>query len=314
MKQSTEVEDHHYYDAALQMYVLAGAGLNVTKVAIVHIDNSYTRRGDLEVQKLFKVVDITANVQEMQPNIASEIADMRAMLSEEMPVIDIGPHCEKPYPCDFKGHCWSHIPEDSVFDLRESAGVNKFELYGKGIVRQADIPLDILNKKQRQQVESTLKQCDSLDKVEVRKFLDSLWYPLCFLDFETVFPAIPLFDGLRPYQQMPFQYSLHIQMSAGAELQQDGFLAQPGVDPREELTSRLLEKIPEGACVIAWNQSFEKGILAEPGGALSRARAAHRAATRSFSRPIVAISRPFRVPLAAKGLPDAQGRSADPCP
>lgn len=260
VKESTEVKEVHRFDAALQLYVLGGAGLDVAKVAILHIDNTYVRRGDLEVQRLFAVADITDQAREMQPYIPAEIADLRAMLAEGMPAIDIGPHCSNPYDCDFHGHCWQHVPEDSVFDLRER-GADKFALYGRGIVRQADIPLDILNAKQRQQVEATLQQCDSLDKAEVRKFLDSIWYPLCYLDFETVFPAIPHFDGLRPYQQMPFQYSLHTQVSPGAELQHHEFLAQPGVDPRAELTETLLEQIPEDACLIAWNQKFEMGIL-----------------------------------------------------
>ena len=96
----------------------------------------------------------------------------------------------------------------------------------------------------------------------MREFLGTLAHPLCYLDFETVFPAIPPFDGLRPYQQMPFQYSLHIQRSAGAALEHHEYLAQPGVDPRKDLTDRLLAEIPEGACIIAWNQKFEKSILA----------------------------------------------------
>lgn len=262
VKNSTEVKNVHYSDAALQLSVLTGAGLDVKKVAIVHVDNSYVRRGAIDVQKLFTIADVTADVRDMQANIPAEIADMRAMLAEAMPAIDIGPQCSDPYDCDFHGHCWQHVPEDSVFDLRER-GVDKFALYGKGIVRQADIPLDILNRKQRQQVESTLKQCDSLDREAVREFLGSLWFPLCYLDFETVFPAIPPFDGLRPYQQMPFQYSLHIQASPGAELQHHEFLAQPGVDPRAELAGRLLEQIPEGGCLIAWNQKFEKSILGD---------------------------------------------------
>jgi hypothetical protein len=260
VKGSAEVKEVHYRDAALQLHVVAGAGLPVAKVAIVHIDNTYVRCGDLEVQKVFAVEDVTKEVREMQANVAAEIAELRAMLAEAMPAIDIGPRCSDPYDCDFHGHCWQHIPEDSVFDLRER-GVDKFALYGKGIVHQRDIPLDILNAKQRQQIEATLNRCDSLDKAEVRRFLGELWHPLCYLDFETVFPAIPPFDGLRPYQQMPFQYSLHVQASPGAELQHHEFLAEPGVDPREKLTERLLAQIPDGACIIAWNQSFEMGIL-----------------------------------------------------
>jgi hypothetical protein len=262
VKESTDVRDYHYDDAAVQLHVLAGAGLDVQKVAIVHINNKYTRRGEIEAKKLFKIVDVTDKVRGMQAEIPAKIAAMRAMLAEAMPAIDIGPHCSDPYDCDFHGHCWQHVPEDSVFDLRER-GVDKFELYAKGVVHQADIPLELLNRKQRHQVESTLKQCDTLDKKGAREFLDGLWYPLCFLDFETVMPAIPLFDESHPYQQIPFQYSLDVQASEGAALEHHEFLAQPGVDPREELAERLLAQIPKGACVIAWNQTFEKRILKE---------------------------------------------------
>lgn len=290
VKASTAVKDVHYYDAALQHHVVCGAGIDVAKVAIVHIDNSYTRRGDLDVQKLFTAADITGDVREMQAKIPGEIADLRAMLAEGMPAVDIGPHCEKPYDCDFRGHCWQHIPEDSVFHLREK-GVNKFDLYARGIIRQADIPRDILNAKQRQQVESTLNQCDSFEKEEVREFLDSLRYPLCFLDFETVDPAIPLFDGSRPYQKIPFQYSLDIQMGEGAELRHHEFLAQPGVDPREELTDRLLEQIPEGACIIAWNQKFEKGVLEDLGGHLPQHAPRIKSMLEAFRDPMTLFRR-----------------------
>lgn len=262
VKESTAVKDVHLHDAALQHHVLVGAGLDVAQAAIVHIDTGYTRRGDIEVRRLFTVADITGVVRELQAGIPDEIAGLRAMLRREMPVIDIGPQCDDPYPCDFKGHCWSHIPEDSVFDLRER-GVNKFDLYGRGIIRQEDIPLDILNPRQRLQVESTRGRRDFLDQARVREFLDALWYPLCFLDFETVNPAIPLFDESRPYQKIPFQYSLEVRMGEGAPLRHHEFLAPDGADPRDELTGRLLEQIPDGACIVAWNQGFEKSVLGE---------------------------------------------------
>lgn len=263
VKGAAEVKEHYYFDAAIQLFVLAGAGLKIAKVAIVYVDNRYTRRGDIEVQKLFKIVDVTAEVREMQPNIAPELADMRAMLAEEMPAIDIGPHCSDPYDCAFHSHCWQHIPEDSVFTVGRLYASKQFDLYRQGIVRQSDIPANMLSEKQRHQVESTLKQSDTLKKKEVRQFLDALRYPLCYLDFETVNPAIPLFDESRPFQLIPFQYSLHVQPSEGAALVHHEFLARPGVDPREELTRTLLEQIPEGASVIAWYESFEKSRLRE---------------------------------------------------
>lgn len=260
VKGSTGVKDVHIFDAAVQYRVLTGAGLEVSKVSVVHVNNTYIRYGELDIRQLFSILDITGQAQELQEVITDELAAQRIMLAADMPRIDIGKQCEHPYPCDFMGHCWQHIPEDSVFDLR-GRGANKFLLYYQGIIRQSDIPLDMLNCRQRLQVESTLNQRDHIDKKAVRKFVNGLWYPLCFLDFETFMEAIPPFDGCCPYQQIPFQYSLHIQETADSDLKHYAYLAEPGKDPRRELLDTLLERIPEGACIIAWNQSFEIGVL-----------------------------------------------------
>jgi hypothetical protein len=139
----------------------------------------------------------------------------------------------------------------------------KFDLYRQGIVHQSDIPPNKLSEKQRHQVDSTLKQCDTLEKDDVRRFFNALRYPICYLDFETVNPAIPLFDESRPFQIIPVQYSLHVQPSEGAALVHHEFLAQPGIDPREQLTEMLLGQIPADASVIAWYASFEKARLRE---------------------------------------------------
>jgi pimeloyl-ACP methyl ester carboxylesterase len=260
VKGSTTLKDVYVFDAAIQYHALTGAGLDVSKVSIVHVNNSYTRYGDLDIRQLFTIKEITGQVQKLQSLVLDEVAAQRAMLTGEMPAIDIGKQCDYPYHCDFHGHCWQRIPEDSVFDLRDR-GVNKFSLYRQGIIRQSDIPLEMLNSRQRFQMESTINQQDHLDEMKVKKFLDSLWYPLCFLDFETVNPAVPSFDGCRPYEKMPFQYSLHIQDSADAGLRHFEYLTEPGIDPRAELLDTLLERIPETACIIAWNQSFEISVL-----------------------------------------------------
>ena len=260
VKGSTELKAVYIFDAAIQYHALIGAGLDICKVSIVHINNGYTRYGDLDISQLFSIKDVTGRVQELQPFVIEEIASQREMLAGDVPAIDIGKQCDDPYSCDFKGHCWQHIPEDSVFNLRDR-GVDKFSLYRQEIIRQTDIPLGILNSRQRFQVESTINQRNHLDKMMLNKFLDSLWYPLCFLDFETVNPAIPPFDGLRPYEKIPFQYSLHIQYSADSELRHFEYLAEPGIDPRRELLDTLIERIPENVCIIAWNQSFEIGVM-----------------------------------------------------
>jgi hypothetical protein len=271
VKSSTSVKEHHWDDVAVQYFVLSGCGLPMHKAYLVHINNGYVRNGDIVPEELFVLQDITSIVKEKQASIPEELAAMRAMLRGKMPKIDIGPHCEDPYPCDFMDHCWQHVPEYSVFSLR-GRGIDQWELYRQGVVKLQDVPLDSLNLMQRMQTEYYLDRKSHADPAKIREFLKKVRYPVCFLDFETFGSGIPLFDGTRPYQQVPFEYSLHRIDVEGGELRHFEYLAQSGVDPRKEIAERLVTEIPEGACVIAYSMGFEKRVLRELGESIPKLR------------------------------------------
>ncbi|MDO3377711.1 DUF2779 domain-containing protein [Geoalkalibacter halelectricus] len=260
VKMSTSVKEVNLNDVAIQFYVLGQAGLLISAAYLVHINNQYVRQGEVDVQQLFSSQDVLEEAVARQAGLPELIDGLRTDLLGGEPQIDIGPHCSDPYDCDFIPYCWQHIPENSIFDLRGN-GVKKWGLYEQGIIRFDQIPLEMLNKNQRHQVEATLNQEDSIDNDAVAAFLDTLWYPLYHLDFETFNTAIPKFDGTRPYQQVPFQYSLHVQKTAGAEPEHHEFLAEPGDDPRRQLIEQLLDLIPENGCVLTYNQTFEKSVL-----------------------------------------------------
>ena len=260
VKMSTSVKEVNLNDVAIQLYVLGHAGLLISGAYLVHINNQYVRQGEIDVQQLFVSQDVLEEAVARQVGLPELIDELRSSLLGGEPQIDIGPHCSDPYDCDFVPYCWQHIPENSILDLRGN-GVKKWTLYEQGIIRFDQIPLEMLNKNQRHQVEATLNQEDSIDTDAVTAFLDTLWYPLYHLDFETFNTAIPKFDGTRPYQQVPFQYSLHVQQMAGAEPEHYEFLAEPEADPRRQLIEQLLALIPEDGCVLTYNQSFEKGVL-----------------------------------------------------
>ena len=135
-------------------------------------------------------------------------------------------------------------PEDSVFSLK-GRGVNTFDLYRQGTIRLADIPLEILNGSQRLQVAAHIDGKSRVDKANVKQFLDLLWHPMVFLDFETYTTAVPAYDGIRPYQQVPFQFSIHIIGKKGAEPEHFEYLGDPTIDSREELLQNLLRIIPK---------------------------------------------------------------------
>lgn len=260
VKSSTEVKAVHVNDVAFQYFILNSLGLPVSRATLVHINNQYVRHGEIDVSELFTINDITADILPLQDEIRIQIQDAREMLKGDIPDIDIGEHCYSPYECDFMGHCWKHIPEQSVFSLR-GRGIKKFELYQDGIIKLEDIPVERLPEHAQIQVEAALEKKDFIDKEAIKEFLDTLWYPMAFLDFETFMSSVPLFDNTRPYEQVPFQYSLHVLDAPDAELKHYEFLAEPDVDPREGLINKLIPEIPDDACVVAYNMSFEKRVL-----------------------------------------------------
>ncbi|MBU4371780.1 MAG: DUF2779 domain-containing protein [Proteobacteria bacterium] len=289
VKAGTKLDPVYVDDAALQYYILTGAGIKVGKAFISHINGGYVRKGALDVQKLFTSEDITKQVKEKQLFVIEQLKKQRRMLKGKLPKIDIGPHCSDPYECDFCDHCWKHIPDDSVFDLY-GKGVNPFDLYAQAIIKQKDIPLDLLNRAQRQQVVATAKKQNAVDKKKIREFLKTLSYPLYFLDFETFMSAIPLYDGVKPYQQVPFQYSLHYQNKKGGKLYHTEFLANSGIDPRKPLLEKMLTEIPDDVCILTYNMTFEKRVLTE----LSTQFPKHKKAIEKWTDNMQDLMVPFR--------------------
>lgn len=210
VKASTEVKDTHVNDVAFQYYLLRRTGLPVSEATVVHINNEYVRDGKVDVNELFTYANISEEVMEKQNKVEDELESMRKMLLAKEPKVDIGPQCDFPYKCEFKGHCWKHIPENSIFDLM-GGRFDPFEYYRKGQIKLKDISADELPWRAKQQLEAELKKKDYIDKDMIKEFLDTLWYPMAFLDFETFTSPVPLFEGTWPYQQVPFQYSLHVQ-------------------------------------------------------------------------------------------------------
>jgi len=263
VKSSGTPKETHYDDLAVQYHVITNAGIRLTKAHLVHINTSYQRKGRLDPSRLFSIEDLTEDVRTMQPVVKRQIAVQKKMLTGAEPDIPIGPYCSDPYECQFTNHCWQQVPDEgSVFELA-GKGVDRFQLYQEGIKKLTDVPLERLKGKQRQQAEAAGKKQTIVNKEGLREFLDRLWYPLCFLDFETFMEAVPSYDGQHPYQQIPFQFSLHVLKKPGGRLYHHEYLAQPNVDPREEFLDALLQAIPEDGSILVYYQPFEKGRLEE---------------------------------------------------
>ena len=268
VKSSTSAEkDVYTADVAYQKHVLQNCGVNLTHVYLVCLNNEYVFDGTLDLHQLFKITDITVPVAFEQRNLAANLSIGERLLNDpNEPEIDISERCMHPYECGYWKYCTRHIPTPSVFDLYRLPFKKKLDYYKRGLFRYEDLVLtsDIINEKQLRQMEYSLSEKGTyLDKEGIRAFLNTLSYPIYFLDFETMQLPVPRFPGTKPYQQIPFQYSLHYIEEPGGELKHKEFLAISGEDPRRAIAESLCRDIPMNVCVTAYNRGFECGRIKE---------------------------------------------------
>jgi hypothetical protein len=263
VKSGTSVKEHYLHDCAFQYFVLKGAKIPIGKFFILHIDNRFVLEDRLEPRNLFQRVPVMKRIQPLQGEIAQLLPQMKSLLdTERIPDVDIGPHCRSPYPCPFTGHCWSHVPRPSVFDIMHLGSEKKFRLYYGGISRQEEIPDDFpLSDAQKMQVRATASGEPFVDLPRLKDWMASLQYPLHLVDFECFQPAIPIYPGTRPYQQLPFQFSVHRIETTGGPARHESFLAEAGPDPRPEFIAALLRAVGDTGTVLAYNRDFEVGRL-----------------------------------------------------
>ena len=264
VKSSTKISETYIKDATIQYYTITNSGIDLKDISIVHINNQYTKDGELDIHQLFTIESVHDQVLEFLPQIPNEVRRLKNVIeSSEIPNIDIGNHCSDPYDCDFKGTCWKHIPDYSVFNISRLKKDKKFDLYNQGVITldQIDLGQIDLNPNQVLQVQSEVNKTTHIDVDEIRNFINEFNYPLYFLDFETIGPAVPKYNGSRPYQQLVFQYSLHIKKTSVSKLEHCEYLADPSQDPRVGFIEQLIQECGLKGDILVYNIGFERGKL-----------------------------------------------------
>lgn len=266
VKSSTEIKEVHIKDAALQYYIITKCGIQLEDIFIVYINNQYTKKGELDLSQLFVIQSVKKEVTELQNFIEEKIVELKQIATSDVkPQMNIGIQCTDPYDCDFITHCWSHIPAVSIFNLVRLKSTKKIEWYSEGVIEFSQLNEGhLLSDGQKMQVESYLNQKDFIDVESIHAFLSTINYPVYFMDFETFQLAIPLFDNSKPYQQIPFQFSIHFKTDKKTEAQHSEFLAEAnGKDPRENFIIALLKATELPGTILVYNQSFEISRLKE---------------------------------------------------
>ena len=259
VKSSTEVKDEHYPDLAYQKWVMEQSGYPVSKCSVIHAD---TENGVWpDVPSIFTEVDVTAEVDVAFESVAANVAAMLPLAQPGSAAPEARPLISKLcHDCDFKTTvCWTDISEPTIYDVVDKRKIAGLEAQDVFYVK--DIPDSYeLYKGDRRHVDCMNAKAIDIDREGIRSMLDKLQYPIYFLDFETLSVAVPLYDGNRPWEKLPFQYSVHVLHEDG-ELTHEEYLHDAHTDPAEALADRLVNDIGDTGSIVVYHKTMESGVL-----------------------------------------------------
>jgi hypothetical protein len=265
IKSTTGLKDVHIPDLAFQVWVFTEAGIKIRRCFLCHINNEFVRHGEIDPKQFFTLRDVTAEVAVISRDIEDQAGQMGKIIrAAKCPEIEIGKQCDSPYTCPLHENCWSFLPPQNVLDLYDDKKGRGWDLLKRGVLRIADIPDDYpLSTKQEVQRTAAITGKPHIQRTQIQTFQKNLEYPLHFLDFETFSTAIPMFDGTRPYEQIPFQFSLHIVRKAGTKPEHHKFLADGRNDPRADFMRELKSAVEPSGSILVFNAPFEKSRMKE---------------------------------------------------
>ena len=259
VKSSTKLKAENIRDVAIQTYVLMGSDIKIRDSYLMHINKECQFPN---LNNLFDLENLTDKIIPFVSEMEDSLQNLRLMLDiKKEPDISIGTHCTKPYNCSFKEYCWKDVPKYSVFNIPSMRLNKKEELYKKDLISIQDVGKNYeLKNRQKDFFDSYVNKKPIINKEAINKELNSLEYPLYFIDFETFSPAVPQFEGLRPYEKYPFQYSCHI-MDENHNILHKEYLHRDTQDPRLPLAESLINTLGKKGTIIAFNAAFEKGVI-----------------------------------------------------
>lgn len=260
VKAATEVKPEHVQDIAFQKLVFEKAGYPIERTFLVYVNKEYRVNGALNLSCFLMIEETTAVVEEEISGIEARVAKILEFVQGPEPPKKINHECEKKNNCPFFAYHFPDFPKYSVFDIARINKSKRIKLLEDGVFSIYDVPNDFpLSEKQRLQIDIARTQKPIIQREAILDTLRALSYPLYFLDYETFSYVMPSQNGLKPYQQMVFQYSLHVQEYPGSALKHYEYLLRKKEEPLRELVAHLEQAIPSiGGTVIVWNDSFEK--------------------------------------------------------
>ena len=267
VKSSASLKGEHLDDVAIQYYVISRSGIDVASCHLAHVNRNYVfPGGSVDPWRFFRIKNLTRQVERLQPKLVFQLrSEFRILAMPTAPDLPVGPHCTNPVTCEFYDHCNPPRSTDHVGYLPYIHANAIEELEEMGVESIKLIPEDFELSEIQRRAATSARTGEPWFSAELPATLAKLEYPVYFIDFETVNPAIPRFAEMHPYDHIPFQWSLHVQRKPKAEPEHHEFLAEDRSDPRREFISSLYSVLGSIGSIVVYS-SFESQRLSEVGG------------------------------------------------
>jgi predicted RecB family nuclease len=264
VKSSASMKEEHLEDVAIQYRVVSNCGLDVASCHLATVNRQYLfPGGDIDSWRFFRIRNLTRKVLALQPTLIFQLrSEFRVLAMPAAPDLPTGNHCTTPVVCEFFDHCNPPRPDDHIGYLPYLHASAVEELEEMGVESIRDIPDDYDLTEIQRRAATSVQTGQPWFSPELPAELAKLEYPVYFLDFETVNPAIPQFAGMRPYDHFPFQWSLHVYRERGASREHYEFLATDTSDPRREFIGSLCACLGESGSIVVYS-SFESQRLSD---------------------------------------------------
>ena len=269
VKSTSDLRDNHVEDVGIQSYVLSFSGVKLASVWLAHINRDYVLNGTtVDPRQFFLFRNLTDRVKNLRPELVIRLrSQMNVLAMPTPPEVPVGPHCVNPVVCEFFQHCNQPLQEDHIGYLPRLHASAAEQLEEMGVESIHEIPADFELSEFQRRVCTAMQTGQPWFSAELKTELESLRYPLYFMDFETVNPAIPRFSGMRPYDHLPIQWSVHVQRQPGSPTEHFDFLALDSGDPRTAFIASLCEALGEdNGSIVVYNEQFESQRLWELAG------------------------------------------------
>lgn len=264
VKSTTGVKAYHHGDLATQLWVMRGANVQVRSASIRHINRAFVLKRPGDYPRLLTDTNLGDALGPIIDNRSAVVAAARSVLEADEPARAMGAHCDAPFTCSFKAYCGRDLPPAPAYPvslLPDATGKTvAARLIERGIGDLTAAPADAMTSAKLARVHTaTLSGVPYHDAAAIAAETVQWTYPRIWLDFETIQFMIPRWVGTRPFEQVPFQYSAHVEQADGSVSHQ-AFLSLGGDDPRRACAESLAT-LPSDGAVIAWNAGFERSVL-----------------------------------------------------